>query len=321
MPNVFTKLVPKVTLVESMPEAFKNKNYSDARHISGLTHDMLMSFEIRGLVGEQTGRNPHYPNSTADTNQHVDITGSQDFTFATKNQLYAYTVNYWAIMAFMLDDHLDQLELNHENKHIICEWQKKYLLSESDGTTGFDKMLVKAMKLTKAMLTADQFSAIKEETLVNDVYSVRSEVLKDQGSYSYLYLLMAHQGWDCQQAIDQMVAEVHYQWYACINYGSQLVDYGIPELTEYVHEVLYMARGNLWWSTVCSSTNQFSTALVPVAECPHNCHLKAISNPVGQVIKWSRFCAPANDLTKGFKCRTEFRIGARIDECTCDRDF
>ncbi|CAG2112342.1 unnamed protein product, partial [Medioppia subpectinata] len=75
----------------------------------------------------------------------------------TKNQLYAYTVNYWMIWGFMLDDHLDNLELNNENKHIICEWQKKVLLGESDGTTGFDTMLVKAMKLTKDMLTADQF--------------------------------------------------------------------------------------------------------------------------------------------------------------------
>ncbi|CAG2117623.1 unnamed protein product [Medioppia subpectinata] len=336
MPNVLTKLAPKVNMIESMPEEFKNKDYSNARHISGLTHEMLMSFEIRGIVEEKIVRIPHHTNTLADTNlmlseafgkpvvDSVDITGFQEMCFKTKNALYFYTINYWAIFAFMLDDYLDQVMVSDgEGRHVICEWQKKYLLGESDGTTGFDKMLVKAMKLTKAMLTSDQFvrhvmygvgwigtyltanqtkfnnklmtyeeywyqrerdcaadliyifmeqcdnldvvkyslmdnpvyiafykSAAKHSIIVNDIYSVKSEVLKDQGKYSYLYLLMAHQGWNCQQAVDQMVAEVHYQWYACINYGSQLVEYGIPELTEYVHEVMHEVRGNLWWSSI-----------------------------------------------------------------------
>jgi hypothetical protein len=37
---------------------------------------------------------------------------------------------------------------------------------------------------------------------------------------------------------------------------------------------------------ICSS-NQFSTALVPVAECPQNCQLKAISNPSGILFKYN----------------------------------
>ncbi len=45
------------------------------------------------------------------------------------------------------------------------------------------------------------------------------------------------------------------------------------------------------------------------------------SKTLGMVIKWSRFCAPASDLTEGFKCRTDFKIGARIDQCICDRDY
>ncbi|CAG2104854.1 unnamed protein product [Medioppia subpectinata] len=170
MPNVFTKLTPKVTFAESIPNELKNKDYSNARHISGLTHEMLVSFEIRGLVGEQTGRNPHYTNSLADTNQlltesfgkpltdSIDITGGTDLTFTTKNLIYARTINFWVVMGLMLDDHLDHIVTSDgANKHVVCEWQKKYLLGKSDGTTGFDKLLVKALGMTKKMLTADQY--------------------------------------------------------------------------------------------------------------------------------------------------------------------
>ncbi|CAG2111259.1 unnamed protein product, partial [Medioppia subpectinata] len=84
----------------------------------------------------------------------------------------------------------------------------------------------------------------KHTALANDIYSFKSEVSKDEGIYGYLYLLMVYEHWDCQQAIDQMVAEEHGLWFACINYGSQLVEYGIPELTEYVHQMIYFIKGN-----------------------------------------------------------------------------
>ncbi|XP_075592071.1 uncharacterized protein LOC124498888 isoform X2 [Dermatophagoides farinae] len=70
-----------------------------------------------------------------------------------------------------------------------------------------------------------------------------------------------------------------------------------------------------------TGANQFASVLVPVRECPRNCMLKAVTNPAGIVLKWKRLCAPEDDLTRGFSCRIDYVFGARIEQCTCDKDF
>lgn len=49
--------------------------------------------------------------------------------------------------------------------------------------------------------------------------------------------------------------------------------------------------------------------------------LKAVTNPAGIVLKWKRLCAPEDDYTSGFSCRIDYVFGARIEQCTCDKDF
>lgn len=71
---------------------------------------------------------------------------------------------------------------------------------------------------------------------------------------------------------------------------------------------------------ICSA-NAFSSVLAPLQECPRNCMLKAVTNPAGIVLKWKRLCAPANDLTHGYQCRIDYIFGARIEQCTCDKDY
>ncbi|CAG2103790.1 unnamed protein product [Medioppia subpectinata] len=127
MPNILTKLAPKVSFVESIPVEFRNKRYGTARKNSGLTNEMLVSFEIRALVADKCYRNPHHSNALSDTNLQLTEAFGRP-----------------------LEDGIDLTGFDDE-------WQKKYLLGESDGTTGYDVLLIKSVKLMKHMLNDDQY--------------------------------------------------------------------------------------------------------------------------------------------------------------------
>ncbi|CAG2165366.1 unnamed protein product [Oppiella nova] len=86
-------------------------------------------------------------------------------------------------------------------------------------------------------------TASKYAIVINDIYSVPSEVAHGGGEYSYQYVLMANEGYTAQQAVDKAVAEVHQLWELVLHYAQRL--------NEYVNEVLHGCRGNLYWSTQC----------------------------------------------------------------------
>ncbi|CAG2176485.1 unnamed protein product [Oppiella nova] len=94
-------------------------------------------------------------------------------------------------------------------------------------------------------------AAAKQSILVNEVYSVKSEVPKGQGKYSYQYLIMWHEGCSVQEAVDHIVSEIHFQWELVLDFGEQLKEYGIPVLSAYVDEVVHEVKGNHFWSTIC----------------------------------------------------------------------
>lgn len=83
----------------------------------------------------------------------------------------------------------------------------------------------------------------------------------------------------------------------------------------------YCKDPNCYTNPDICSANQFSSVVVPIQDCPRNCMLKAVTNPAGIILKWKRLCAPATDHTNGFRSRIDYVFGARIEQCTCDRDF
>jgi hypothetical protein len=89
----------------------------------------------------------------------------------------------------------------------------------------------------------------RHTVLVNEIYGLKKRLRDGRLKYSYLYLIMAHEGCDAQTAMDRMVYEIHDAWTIAMNYAEQIRLMKDKAIYEYVLEMVRLTKGNLYWAS------------------------------------------------------------------------
>ncbi|CAG2175586.1 unnamed protein product [Oppiella nova] len=88
----------------------------------------------------------------------------------------------------------------------------------------------------------------RHTVLVNEIYGLKKRLRDGRLKYSYLYLIMAHEGCSAQTAMDRMVYEIHDAWTIAMNYAEQIRLMKDKAIYEYVLEMVCLTKGNLYWA-------------------------------------------------------------------------
>ncbi|CAG2103690.1 unnamed protein product [Medioppia subpectinata] len=91
----------------------------------------------------------------------------------------------------------------------------------------------------------------RHAVLCNEIYGLKKRIRDGLYKYSYMYVIMAEEGYSAQSAMDRIVYEIHDSWTIAMNYAEQLRLMRSKELYEYVVEMVRVTKGNLYWASKC----------------------------------------------------------------------
>ncbi|KAH9407201.1 hypothetical protein TYRP_012750 [Tyrophagus putrescentiae] len=71
---------------------------------------------------------------------------------------------------------------------------------------------------------------------------------------------------------------------------------------------------------ICTN-NHFRAHKVQQEDCPSGCEQYVVTDPNGLIQMWKRGCAPPSLPIKGYRCKTHYEFGIRIDRCICNQNW
>jgi len=92
--------------------------------------------------------------------------------------------------------------------------------------------------------------------LINDLYSLRKEIVQDCYRLNYVYVKMKNGNLTAQDSVNKVIIEIMEADSMAHVYGEKLKDGNYPNIFRYVDGIYAAMNGNHYWSTICRRYNQ-----------------------------------------------------------------